>query len=175
MGHGMARTAYLAGVAFGCCLVLLLLKAAKKGGSIKCKYDERQQLVRGRGFKYGFFGWMAFNGIYIFMDIGLEVQCMDTSMVLLSGMLVGVMVYASYCIWNDGYFSLNENPKRAMAILAAASLLNIACAAYRIQEGLLENGVLTFLNGSNLSVAALSVILLAVLFVKWGSDHRKPD
>lgn len=58
-------------------LVLLLLKTTKNDGSIKCKYDERQELVRGRGFKYALFT---------------------------IGAIIGMMVYVIYAIWNEAYF-----------------------------------------------------------------------
>ena len=34
-----------AGVAIGVLLVIAILKFSKKDGSLKCKYDERQELV----------------------------------------------------------------------------------------------------------------------------------
>lgn len=171
----MMRLGFLTGIIIGCCFVIWFLKVTKRDGSLKCKYDERQQMVRGRGFKYGFFGWMIFNAVCIVTDIGWEERYMDQSMTLFCGMLIGIAIYASYSIWHDGYFSLNENPKRIMAILIVVTMLNIVCAAYQIENGLLENGVLTLLNGCNLSVAITSLFLLIVIFVKWNSDRRNLD
>lgn len=169
------RLGFLAGVVAGCILVVLFLWMTKKDGSIRCKYDERQQLVRGRGFQYGFFSWMIFNGIEILLDVGFEKQYMDTSMSLYFGMVVGVAVYVSYNIWHDGYFSLNENPKRAISLLVAMTVLNGACGAFRVHEGLLENGVLTLLNGANLLLAVAMLLILSVLFVKWHSDQKRTE
>jgi len=176
MGNNeMIRMGFLVGIIVGCCAVILFFKLSNTDGSIKCKFDERQQAVRGRGFKYGFFGWMIFNACCIVTEIGLEEQYMDTSMTLFCGMLVGVAIYGSYSIWHDGYFSLNENPKRVMIILVAVTILNLACAVYRIHNGLLENGQLTFLNGCNLFVAVTALCLLAVLYAKRCSDRRHTE
>lgn len=169
------RLGFLIGVLVGCFLWVFILKMTRKGRNLKCKYDERQQLVRGCGFKYGFFSWMIFNGACITTDLGFEKQYMDTPMVLYCGMVVGVAVYVMYSIWNDGYFSINENPKRVIALLIAITVLNGACAASRIQEGLLENGVLTLINGANLFLAVASLLILIVLFVKQYSDKKKPE
>ncbi len=174
-GSGMERIGFLAGIITGCCVAVLLFKMMKKDRSAKCKYDERQQIVRGRGFQYGFFGWMAFNGFCIVADIGLEVHFMDLSMTLFCGMVIGTAIYVSYSVWHDGYFSLNENPKRVLSILITATALNVACAVYRIHNGLLEHGVLTFLNGANLMIAIVMVFLLAVMFVKWAAERRNQD
>lgn len=169
------RMGFLAGVLSGLLVVVLLLKLMRKDGSLKCKYDERQQLVRGRGFQYGFFGWMIYDGVCILTDIGFEVHLMDLSMTLFSGMMVGTVIYVSYSVWHDGYFSLNLNPRRLMSMLGAMTVLNISCAAVRIHSGLLEQGVLTFFNGSNLLMAVASLLLLGVMFAKWFKDRSNPD
>lgn len=167
----MMRMGFLTGILVGGIGILLFWKLTKKDGSRKCIFDERQQIVRGQAFKYGFFGWMIFDGLCILADTGLQIQYMDKSMELFSGMLVGLIIYGSYSIWHDGYISLNENPKRIMAILTAAALLNMACAAWRIQEGLLENEILTFLNGANLFVCMTAVLFLILMLVKRNRDR----
>lgn len=172
---GMMRMGFLTGIIAGCVLLLLFIRLSKRNGAGKCNFDERQQIVRGRGFKYGFFAWLIFDAICIVTDIGLEERFMDMSLTLLCGMLVGLAVYASYCIWNDGYVSFNQSPKRIMAILAAGGVLNLVCAVYRFQQGMLENGKLTFLNGSNLLVAVTALFLLAVFIAKQCTDRRDTE
>lgn len=172
--NGMGQLGFLAGVAVGCLVGILMLKLMKKDKAVKCKLDERQQIVRGLGFQYGFFGWMIFQGLCIAADLIWEIKLMDMSMMLFCGMMVGTVIYVSYSIWHDGYFSLNENPKRVKIFLIAAAIMNFACAVYRIRHGLLDHGVLTFLNGSNLLMAVVCMILLSVMLVKWMTD-RKAD
>ena len=171
----MMHMGFLAGIVTGCCLLILFIRLSKRNGSGNCSFDERQQIVRGRGYKYGFFAWMIFDAVCIVTDIGLEERFMDLSLTLLSGMLLGLAVYGAYSIWNDGYISLHQSPKRIMVILAAGGILNLACAAYRIQQGILENGKLTFLSGSNLFVAVTSLFLLAVLIAKRCTDRRDTE
>ena len=54
----------LCGLLIGGIVVVIILKLTKEDGSVKCKYDERQQLVRGIGFKYGF---LCCSSIIFFM------------------------------------------------------------------------------------------------------------
>ena len=42
------------GLVLGLILFIIILKVTKKDGKIKCQYDERQELARGKGFKYGY-------------------------------------------------------------------------------------------------------------------------
>lgn len=171
----MMGAGFLCGAAAGICLLIVMKKLMKKDRSAKCQYDERQQMVRARGFQYGFFGWLIFDAVYIALDIGLGIQYMDTAMALLSGMLIGISIYASYAIWNEGYFSLNTYPGRVTAFLAAAAVLNIICAVRHLEEGLLKDGMLTFLKGANLICAAAAILVFAVLIAKWCSDRRKEE
>ena len=164
----------LAGALAGCCVVLAAL-GKKRDGSIKGKYDERQQVVRGRAFQYGFVGWMIFTAFCILSDIGLEIQFMDLSMTLFCGMLIGVTIYVVYSVWYDGYIPLKKNPKRILKILITVTLMNALCAVYRIRHGLLEHGVLTFLNGVNLLLTVAFTILLTVMFVKWTKERQNTD
>ena len=100
---------------------------------------------------------------------------MDLSMTLFCGMLIGVTIYVVYSVWYDGYFPLNKNPKRILSILITVTLMNAVCAVYRIRHGLLEHGVLTFLNGVNLLLTVAFTILLTVMFVKWTKERQNTD
>ncbi len=173
----MYRIGFLAGILSGGILAILLVRLIRTDRTLKCKYDERQQLIQGRAFKYGFFSWMFFDGFCILADIGLEVRWLDRSTVLFLGMLVGMTVYVSYSIWHDGYFSMNQNPRKVLALLVLAAVLNMLCAARNIyaHQGVLENGVVSFHYSCNLLMAAFSVFLLSVMAVKSILDHKKPE
>lgn len=173
----MHRMGFLAGILSGGILAILLVRLTRTDRTFKCKYDERQQLVQGRAFKYGFFGWMLFDAFCILADLGLEVRWMDRASLLFSGMLVGITVYASYSIWYDGYFSLNQKPAQVLSILVSIAVLNAVCAVRQIyvHQGLLENGVVSFYYSCNLFMAAVSVFLLTVVAVKYRFDCKKAE
>ncbi len=173
MVHIVFKTTLLISVAIGLLIVAIILAITKDGSKAKCEFDERQELVRGYGFKYGFFTMMITNGILIILN-AFEVTLFrnaETSMMI--SIVVGVSVFASYCIWNDGYFALNENRKRLLVILALCGLMNVVISiGYIFHGGILENGALTFRSG-NLFVAVMFVEAFIVMLLKHIKDGKE--
>jgi hypothetical protein len=135
----------LTGVIFGLVLVGLLLKFTKKDGSIKCKFDERQALIRGTGFKMSFFTLLVYDAVYGLIGIMIDKQFMDTCTAMIIGICLSVAVYAVYCIWNDAYFSLNENPKRLLVAFGFIAVFNFMIGIINIMNGEVStNGMLNF-------------------------------
>lgn len=163
------------GIIFGLILLAVILKLTKTDGFMKCKYDERQQLVRGRGFKYAFFTLMFYNVFYGILDVALEKRVMDNFTGMIIGIVLGAMVYAIYCIWNDGYFSLNENPRRVRIAFFAIGVFNLALAFWSIAHGtVMEDGILTF-RGANLFCGIMMLIICGVSFAKQQSTQKETD
>ena len=175
--------AYLLGFMVGAGLVLVVtfvaiivfMKATKKDGSIKCKYDERQELMRGRGFKYAFFTLLIYNFIAPMSDI-MEVELpVDNYALFMIGAIIGLLVYVVYAIWNEAYFSLNENPKKIMIVLGLIGGLNLAIGVMHILHGtILTNGKLS-VNSVNLLLGIVFVIIFATLAAKQIVNKREED
>ena len=108
MGHS---TGYWAGVACGILTGLIaavaMIKAVRKDGRLKCRYDERQTLVLGKSFKYGFYVLIICLILDIFLGHLAEAYVEHGVLEFLC-VVVGIIVEAGYAIWHDGYFSLNE-------------------------------------------------------------------
>lgn len=163
------------GLVFGGILTAIILKLTKNDGSVKCKYDERQTLVRGRGFKYGFFTLMVYDLIYGFLDMALERRYADNFTALFMGVCLGVLVYVSYCIWNEGYFSMNENPRRVLAAFAIIAVINFSVSAYPLtHDELLTDGMLTY-HCTNLVCGLLFVVIFLELLVKWLMGRKEEE
>lgn len=163
------------GVAIGLILIMFLLKWTKKDGSSRCKFDERQQLVRGRGFKYAFFSLVICNAVYAAADTVMEDKLMDVPMGICSCVVISVGVYACYCIWNEGYFALNESPKRVLVAFILIALLNFAVFARSvIRNGIFENGVLST-GCMNLLCGVLFLVIFAVLLLKQMQNRREAE
>lgn len=169
------RIGLIFGVVFGLLLVILLLKITKKDGSIKCKFDERQEMARGRAFKYGFFTLMICNGAYALLDeafSGLPVTGSAASGIII---VIGAGVMISYSIWQDAYFSLNENRKRLMAVFGILGLVNLALGIFGILDGRsFQNGVVNF-QITNLLCAVLFLIIFVELAAKQVVDGRSGE
>ena len=82
------------------------------------------------------------------------------------GIMLGVGVYAVYCIWHEGYFALNENPKRVLIAFTVIAAANFWIAAANIIDGVMvENGMLTF-RSMNLFCGIMFLVIVAALFFR---------
>lgn len=154
-----------AGAAIGVLLVIAILKFSKKDGSLKCKYDERQELVRGKGFKYGFFTIVIYDACNMFYGNFLE-RIVMREVIMALGIFLGVVVYAGYAIWNDGYFSLNENPRRVMGSFVVLSVGNIFLGLMHIPMGDFSVGGVIGYPAVNLMVGIMILCLFGILLAK---------
>lgn len=150
----------------GCLLIALLFKWTKKEPG-KCKYDERQEIVRGKGFKYSFYALIIYYSLYAIIASSIHNLILNTTLFVFLGVCVGVTIHACYCIWNEGYFAINENPKRVILVSILISFMNFAIfIRSALCEEVIENGVLqnSFMN---LFCGILLLIITFVTFVKY--------
>lgn len=165
------------GIVFVICfiLIIILIKSTKKDGSIKCKYDERQDLVRGRGFKYAFFTLLIYNLVIPMCGI-CEIEFpADSYALFMIGAIIGLLVYVIYAIWNEAYFSLNENPKKVMIAFAFIGLVNLGFGIMRMVEGkFLTNGKLTF-DSINFLLGIVFVLIFITLAAKQIVNKREEE
>lgn len=130
------------------------------------KFDERQQIVRGKASTYAFKAMMIYGALYLICSQLFEIEFLTTSVALMIDMFVGLVVYAIYSIWNEAFFSLNETPKKHIMILILAFVLNAFNAITSIIDGeIIENGMLT-LNSITLICAIAFTVVLTTLLIK---------
>ena len=163
----------LLGIATGIILTVLLWALTKNGDITKNQYDERQEIVRGKGFKLGFFTICVSNLMFIvlnFFEVKLFSQ-MEVAMFI--SIIAGVSVYVCYCIWNDGYFALNENKKRIMIVFCLLGVSNLLLGIGNIITGdAVVDGALTY-RSINLFCGILILIILIALIIKKLSDGKE--
>ena len=130
------------GLAVGIILVVLLLKFANTDHKKKTEYDERQKEIRGRGYMYGFYTMIIYETIMICFGMSGVTLPVAPIAIHFTGIVLGGVVLASYCIWKDAYWGLNNNLKRyAIVFLATAALNAIPLIASVKSEGFnLEDG-----------------------------------
>lgn len=167
------KIVFVIGLVIGLLVVAICLAVSKKGDETKNQFDERQELVRGIGFKYGFFTLMISNAVLLFLKV-LEVPLFSNlEVAMTASIVVGVAVFASYCIWNDGYFALNENRKSLLIMLGLIGLMNIVIGIGNLMAGVvIENGALTF-RSTNLFCALLFLVIFVVLLLKQIKDGKE--
>lgn len=93
-------------------LLAIILAGAiqgKRGRWKRYQYDERQEIVRGRGFQYGF---AAMAAALILQAVYTDwlAQFFSYEMLPLLCLCIGILVNTVYIILHDGYFPVNEHP-----------------------------------------------------------------
>lgn len=161
------------GLLIGFFLVAIFITLALKGEDKKAKYDERQELVRGRGFKYAFAGFLGYNIVVYALDLlGINLH-MSLSISALLCALTGITIYAGYCIWNDGYFALNQNKGIVLAVIGVGGILNLALGIWTIVDGaMLINGQLS-VRSMNLFCGIMCIVVWSIMLAKYIKDRKE--
>lgn len=160
MGAGIA-----VGLMVGIAVTLLLLKLSSKNGAVRTEYDERQKIIRGEAYKYGFWAALLGNAAIMAATAFGDLTGLGLSLYFMP-ILIGVVVQVSYCIFKDGYVGLNTNMPRFIAVMAAVAAFNFFLGIRANMDGsLVVNGVF---QGEliNILCGALFVILMAELLIK---------
>ena len=130
------RGGLLIGILIGIFLVaVMVIFITGKGNGFKPKYDERQQLIIGRGYKIGFYTALGLTMVLFFLGLA-DVQLSASKDVLyFTAVMIGLAVEAIYCIVNDGYVALNQNRTRVIIVMLAAIVLNANIGIFNIMNG----------------------------------------
>ena len=147
-------------------IMVILLKFVNKDSSIKTKYDERQQIVRGKAYRLSYWTLVILLAIYcILVEDKMELP-IQKNLIPFIIVLISVLVHAVYAIINDGYFGLNESRRKVMFVFLFIGLLNFGVAFMEIKRGqMMEDGKLStpFIN---LCCGFMFVIIGIVLIIK---------
>ncbi len=140
-----------------------------KGDDMKQNYDERQVLIRGRAYEYAFCTMIVTNSLSGLLGMGgVELPVSGFELLLISVML-GVLIYALYSIWNEGYFALNMRKKSMVVILILVGLMNMIIGIMALlQNGMTDIRYLNFLCG-----IMLLVICVTMLVKKYCKDREE--
>lgn len=151
------------------CGIIFLFVQRKK---TEKKYDERQDIIRGIGYKYGFFAMLIYNTmayIIYLCNVNLPVSA---DVLFIFGILLGAIVVATYCIWKDAYYALNENRKQVNTLLGVIGALNIGIGIMNCFQGnAIENGKLGT-GAINLVCGVLFIYIFIIIMVKSIVDKR---
>ena len=126
-------------------------------------YDERQEIVRGKAFKYGFLTLVSVEGIMLLKEQtdGISIEC---------NVLIGVLVVVLYCIWNDAYWQLKQKPMPFVCMLGAVALSNMFIAKGKT---IVENGIVTWEGSNPVFMAVFFSIILINVIIKMYIDKKK--
>ena len=137
----------LVGLAVGVCVGLIIcfiaFRKMNKDGKLKTEYDERQTEIRGKGYQIGFWAEAIFFALLMLLDIAeVEIPAVKT-VIYFSGIMFGIVVMYSYCIWKGAYFGLNNDAKRWTLFLIFFGVLNLFIGYIEYFDGsLIVDGIL---------------------------------
>ena len=131
------------GIIVGLILCVVIFKFWNKDGKVRTKYDEKQELTRGRAYKYAFWTLAAFECLMCMITgFGVSLHA-DMFTLHLSGIMIAAFVHATYSVWNDAYIGLNTNSRRFIICVILIALVNLLSAAMAIISGnIVKDGVL---------------------------------
>ena len=151
-------------------LVLVMMFVTSRDKKLKRKYDERQELIRGKGFKYACYTMLIGNMLYGAFDIAYDRIPIEAGVMCFFVALCGACVYAWYCILNGAYFALNERRKQIIICFFLISAFNLAIGISSIISGtIVKNGMLTY-SCLNLVTGVAMLLTAVVVFIKMFID-----
>ncbi len=156
------------GTLLGIVLVTFLAAFSQKDETMKQQYDERQELVRGRGFKYAFFAMLIWNALfYILKTADIHaLYAISMEFVCIVGIMLGTGIYAVYCIWNDAYFALNQTAVPLMVMLSVFGIINLVFGIrYVMYNPIFQEGTFD-IRVTNLLAGMLTLVIFAVMLIK---------
>lgn len=166
----------VSGIAFGALFAFLVIKLIRKATHQEgtwCRYDERQQAARGKGYKYAFYTVLILNALAMFWySISETAGDPFTHAVFLVIMLIGILVYVSYAIWSNAYIGTNETFRSSLILVGAVSLLNLVIGILNLNKSGFSTAFTNFGIGAVGSVICLEMIAKNLSDKRLGNDDE---
>ena len=161
-GGKIMNSDYAAGLAVGIIAAIVFFGIIWKfnKNKMKGKFDERQELVRGRGYKYACFTLLGLLTLDLLLESfrAFEILPVTRELFLFFILLVGVMVYALYCIRNDSYFGVGMDTRTYRAVM----WIVIVCNAISAVSGLMDGGAMV---DGKLAFGPWAALVFVIAFV----------
>ncbi len=151
----------VAGILIGIIICFFIFKYGNTNRKPKTVYDERQNEIRGKGYRVAFYAAMILEAVMTVLYIGNLPLPFEPYMAHGAVIFLSCTVLGCYLIWNGAYWGLNNDRKRYYIILCALVVLNavpfITAAAH---GSLFENGKM-----SSVWINLLGCVMLIVFWV----------
>lgn len=145
-------------------LVAFVLIISRLTKNKNCNFDERQELIRGRAYKYAFFTYLIYGVGYSAVSSLLEKDFMTTSTAFMVGLYISLIVFAVYNIWNDSFFAFNQKPVSYISLFFIVTICSGIGSITSIRDGsIIENGSLTLDCIGTVCAIAFAIILITML------------
>ena len=154
-------------------IALVGLAVKKKLGRNSCQYDERQKLVRGKGYQISFMTVLLLNIFYACFFYGLTKDIISPQLVVMTIAFIGIMIYCVYCIFHDAYLQVGQNYGygKWAALTTLVILVNGIAAFSNRGQGFIINGFATGFS-MNLMIALTFLVVLLSIIIKAAMDRK---
>ncbi len=133
---------------------------------MKQNYDERQELNRGRGAKYGLYTMFFLDMVLFLMETAGIRLPMSAGLALVISTLIGGSVFAVYCVWKEAYYALNQKANAFTGILFVIGIINLVIGIKAFVDGVaIQDNQLT-LRSMNLFCAVTIIVICGALILK---------
>ena len=134
----MNNTAYIMGVVVGVAVVIIIALVVYKvsGNPWKGYYDERQELIRGRGYKYACFTLLILMAVDMLIEVTgfIDKLPVANEAIMFIFIITGVLVYAIYSIMHDAYLGIGQNGKSYTVMILFIVVVNLLSAVMSIRS-----------------------------------------
>lgn len=162
----MAVWGVFIGVLLGIIIAIVCIKAYNTNNKIKTDYDERQEAVRGRGYKYAAYTAWVLLGLVVCIKIADVNIRIEDAMIAFSILAISALVQTIHAIMHDAYFGSNNDRRKYIILFIIFAIINLANAISRFSAGeMIVDGTLTWAGISGIC-GLMFVILVIALGVK---------
>ena len=166
---------FVIGIVIGLIACVVLFKISNTNHKSRTEYDERQQEIRGKAYRYAFYVLAVYEAVMVCITIGEIPLPLGPAMQHALGIFISCTFLAAYCIKHDVYWGLNNNPKRYSIIFLVAGLINAIPVVASIASGtFFENGQVTSVL-INLLALIMIVVIGVELLIKKAAARREED
>ena len=156
----------LCGILVGVVLCVVFFRYANTDKKIKTNYDERQEGIRNKAYKYAFYTVLFYEALLLFLGVG-DINLPIPSYALnFFGIILGCTVLGVYCVFKDVFWGMNNNKKRYFIVFTLCILLNLFPVIGSITSGMfMVDGIMSFA-AVNFMVLFMFAILLIAMIIK---------
>lgn len=149
-------------------VIIVLIIIRKKNPSSVAQYDERQKAIQGVGYKYGFFSMIILSLFASILYDTLKTKGLWADMFTLEigAMMVSVLIFAGYSIFNDAYIGFNQKSTKIIITFGVIFVINLVIAYLNIFFD--DSSIKESLNTAivNLMCAVLMIIVIIMIVIK---------
>jgi len=170
-------TAYIMGIVCGVLAVVLICWIIavinRKNGRKSKDYDERQQAIRDRGFKYAYLTLISYMALLAILH-SLDIFTGDVSGWLFIGVILSATVHVVYSIYKDAYFRVSDSPRSNIVLFGVLGPINLIIGAVKRISGEVE-GAFPTTEDLNLIVGVMLAIVAISILIKLRLDKRAEE